>query len=159
MDSNFFILISFLFFSYIFYKKLWPSLASMLDEHIATIKKQIAKQQTTITENEKLEIINQQRLQHLQKETNDIKKQSLEKLEILKKKINEDMEYQYVHRQKSFHLAIKRIKAQQLKSLQSRCVNEIFKIIVTKIEKNSSVEDKYMLCVAQLIKDGSAPIP
>lgn len=159
MDTNFFILISFLVFSYIFYKNLWPSLASMLDEHIAAIKKQFTKRQANITENEKLEIINQQRLQHLQKEIDVIKEESLVKLELLKQKINEDMEYQYINRQKSFQQATKRIKAQQLKSLQSWCVNEIFKIIMKKIEKNSSVEDKYMLSVTQLIKDSNAPTP
>jgi F0F1-type ATP synthase membrane subunit b/b' len=152
MDATFFILISFLVFAYIFYKKLWPSLIDMLDEHITTIKKQFHERQVAIKEYEKLKTINKQRLQHLQKEIEAIKVESLKKLEFLKQKLDADMESQYLQRQKSFQLATKRIHEQQRKALQSRCIDEIFAKVKEKIEKNSSFEAKYMVSVKQLIK-------
>jgi F0F1-type ATP synthase membrane subunit b/b' len=152
MDASFFILISFSVFAYIFYKKLWPSLVSMLDEHIAIIKKQFHERQVAIKEYEKLETINKQRLHHLQKEIEAIKVESLKKLEFLKQKLDADMESQYLQRQKSFQQAIKRIQEQQRKALQSRCIDEIFAKVKEKIEKNSSFEAKYMVSVTQLIK-------
>ena len=153
MDSSFLILISFLVFAYIFYKKLWPSILQILDDHIENIKKKFDELQITTNEQEKLETDNQRKLNHLQKEIDTIKSDSLKKIDFLKQKLSEDMEYQYTHRQKSFQHSIKRIKSQQKKVLQSKCIDEIFKKIIEEIEKNSSTDDKYMVSVTQLIKD------
>lgn len=156
MDASFFITISFSVFAYIFYKKLWPSLAALLDEHIANIKKQFHDRQATIKEHEKLEAINQQQLQHLQREIEAIKIESLKKLEFLKQKLDVDMEYQYTHRQKSFQQAIKRIQGQQRKSLQLRCIDEIFTAVSHEIKKNPSFAAEYMVSVTQLLKEDAA---
>ncbi len=158
MDSNFFILISFLVFAYIFYKKIWPSVINVLDDYISAIQRRFNEIKISTKEHEKLEIINQRKLQNLQKEIELIKSESLKKIEFLKQKINEDMEYQYVNRQKSFQQATKRVKGQQRKALQSRCVDEIFEKIMQRIEKSSSLEDEYMVSVTEIIKDDVASI-
>ena len=158
MDSNFFILISFLVFAYIFYKKIWPSVINVLDDYISAIQRRFNEIKISTKEHEKLEIINQRKLQNLQKEIELIKSESLKKIEFLKQKINEDMEYQYVNRQKSFQQATKRVKSQQRKALQSRCVDEIFEKIMQRIEKSSSLEDEYMVSVTEIIKDDVASI-
>jgi F0F1-type ATP synthase membrane subunit b/b' len=152
MDSSFFILISFLVFAYIFFKKIWPGIVDVLDDYISTIQRRFNEIQISTNEQEKLEIVNQKKLQNLQKEIEIIKSESLKKIEFLKQKINEDMECQYVNRQKSFQQATKRIKSQQRKALQSRCVDEIFEKIMQRIEKNSSLEDEYMVSVTEIIK-------
>jgi F0F1-type ATP synthase membrane subunit b/b' len=157
MDSSFFILISFLVFSYIFFKKIWPSIIDMLDDYISTIQRRFNDIQISTNEQEKLETVNQKKLKNLQKEIELIKSESLKKIEFLKQKINEDMECQYVNRQKSFQQATKRIKSQQRKALQARCVDEIFEKIMQRIEKNSSLEDEYMLSVTEIIKADVAP--
>jgi len=126
MDTDFFVLISFLIFAYIFYRKLWPGLAGLLDEHIAVIKKQFYEKQEIIREYEKLEMLNQQRLRDLQGEIERIKANSLEKIEFLKQALDADMESLYLNRQKSAHQTIKRIQKHHRASLQSRCVDEIF---------------------------------
>lgn len=158
MDASFFILISFSVFAYIFYKKLWPSLVGSIDEHIANIKKQFHERQMAIKEREKLETINQQRLQHLQKEIEAIKTESLKKLEFLKQKLDADMESQYARRQKSFQQAIKRIQGQQRKDLQSRCIDEIFAAVNDEVKKNPSFENEYMVSVTQLLEEDT-PFP
>lgn len=155
MDSSFLILVSFLVFAYILYKKFLPSVIQTLDDHSANIQKQFEELEINTIQQEKLEIANQRKLNHLQKEIELIKSDSLKKMEFLKQKLNEDMEYQYTHRQKSFQQSIKRIKSQQKKVLQYRCIDEIFKKIMEKIKKNSHIEDKYMVSVIQLMKDNS----
>ncbi len=152
MDSSFFILISFLVFAYIFYKKIWPNIINILDDYISAIQRRFNEIQISTKEQEKLEIVNQKNLQSLQKEIEVIKTESLKKIEFLKQKINEDMEHQYVNRQKSFQQATKRVKSQQRRVLQSRCVDEIFEKIIQRIEKSSSLEDEYMVSVTEIIK-------
>ena len=129
----------------------------MLDDYISTIQRRFNDIQISTNEQEKLETVNQKKLKNLQKEIELIKSESLKKIEFLKQKINEDMECQYVNRQKSFQQATKRIKSQQRKALQARCVDEIFEKIMQRIEKNSSLEDEYMLSVTEIIKADVAP--
>ena len=155
MDSSLIILISFLVFAYFLYKKFWPNILQMLDEHSTNIQRQFDEIQIATLEQEQLETFNQRQLNDLQKEIDLIKLESLKKIEFLKQKLSEDMEYQYTHRQKGFQQSIKRIKTQQKKALQSRCIDEIFQKIMQKIQKNSSTEDKYMLSVTQLVNDDS----
>lgn len=135
MDTDFFVLISFLIFAYIFYRKLWPSLASLLDEHITVIKKQFYEKQEIIRAYEKLERLNQQRLRDLQKEMEQIKEASLGKIEFLKQMLDADMESLYLSRQKNAQQTIKRIQKHQRNSLQYRCIDEIFAKVNLEIKK------------------------
>ena len=84
MDSSFFILISFLVFAYIFYKKIWPNIINILDDYISAIQRRFNEIQISTKEQEKLEIVNQKKLQSLQKEIEVIKTESLKKIEFLK---------------------------------------------------------------------------
>lgn len=153
MDANFYILISFCVFGFIFMKKIWPAMAEILDQHITDIKNALLEKQSTISEHEKLKLIYQERLQHLHKEIEKMKAVALQKLEFLKIKLDSELEVQYSYRQKSFKQIIHRMQRQQRKNLQTRCVEEILVRVQSELKKNTSFCDEYMVSLLATHKE------
>lgn len=155
MDANFFIIISFSIFGFIFFKKLWPGILEQLDQYIVKIKEDFSQKHSTIAEYEKLKTLCQERLQELHREIEEIKKVSSQKLNFLKTQLQEELETQYIYRQKSFQQTIERMQKQHRKKLQDCCVEEIIENVKKEIKKSSLFSDEYMVSVIRIHEKNS----
>lgn len=151
MSTEFFMVVSFSVFLFIFIKKLWPSILKQLDQHITDIKEAFSKKEANLLEHEKLRNLYQERAQHQHNEIKKQKETTEEKLDFLKLELSTALDAQYNHRRRKFQLVIHRLQQTQRKTLQARCVEKILNHITEKIKENSSFNEQYMVSLLKAL--------
>lgn len=129
--------------------KIWPGIVNALDGYSSSIKEDLYQHQKAIDENKPLKKYYQERLQNLDKEIEELKNSTTQKINFLKIKLDKEFELQYAYRQKNFSQIIQRIHRQQRKNLQIRCVEQILAKIQSEIKKKSDFCNEYMLKVLE----------
>lgn len=153
MDASFFVCLSFLIFAYIFYKKLWPALVNSIDEYIENIKTKIDQGAKFLKAEEDQKFVNQQKLQKLSAEIDSIKHNSLNKLEVLTKALEQELAEKYINRKNSFQQMTSRLLRRQKNELQRKIVNETFVQVEQIVKNDNSFANEYILASAEQLKN------
>lgn len=152
MDASFFVSISFLLFTIIFYKTLWPSFINIIDEYITSIKAKLDEGAKLIETQENQKLNNQKLLQQLPIEIESLKKNSTHKLEMLIKALEKELSDKYIYRKDSFQQITSRMLRHQKRVLQKKVAEETFEQVETILKQEHAFANDYILFASEQLK-------
>lgn len=152
MDASFFVSISFLLFIIMFYKTLWPSFISMIDEYIESIKAKFDEGTALIKTQENQKLNHQKNLQKLPSEIESLKQNSIKKLEILTKALEKELAEKYIYRKNNFQQISSRMLSNQKRALQIKVIEETFSQVETVLKQEHDFTNDYILFASEQLK-------